>query len=75
MQTPNLSLKSDPACIAFRSFSSSRLLGFVQRLDAGGAGELHSLGGRASESQITSLDCSSNGIGCNSLFLQPRSQN
>jgi hypothetical protein len=41
---PNLSLHSDPACIAFRSLSTSRYLGFVQRLGAGGAGELHSLG-------------------------------
>jgi len=38
MQRSNLSLKSDPACIAFRSFSSFRYLGFVQRLGAGGAG-------------------------------------
>ncbi len=35
---PNLSLNSDPACIAFRSFSSFRFLGSAQRLGAGGAG-------------------------------------
>ena len=35
---PNPSLNSDPACIAFRSLSTSRFLGFVQRLGAGGAG-------------------------------------
>ena len=35
---PNLPLNSDPACIAFRSISTSRYLGFVQRLGAGGAG-------------------------------------
>ena len=35
---PNPSLNSDPACIAFRSLSASRFLGFVQRLGAGGAG-------------------------------------
>jgi hypothetical protein len=34
---PNLSLKSDPACIAFRPLSTSRYLGFVRRLGAGGA--------------------------------------
>ena len=34
---PNPSLNSDPACIAFRSLSSSRFLGSAQRLDAGGA--------------------------------------
>ena len=34
---PNPPLNSDPACIAFRSFSSSRFLGSVQRLGAGGA--------------------------------------
>ena len=34
---PNLSLNPDPACIAFRSFSTSRFLGFAQRLGAGGA--------------------------------------
>jgi len=34
---PNLALKSDPACIAFRSLSTSRYLGFVHRLGAGGA--------------------------------------
>ena len=41
---PNLPLHSDPACIAFRSLSTSRFLDSVQRLGAGGAGELHSLG-------------------------------
>jgi len=41
---PNPPLNSDPACIAFRSLSTSRFLGFVQRLGAGVAGELHSLG-------------------------------
>ena len=41
---PNPALHSDPACIAFRSLSSFRFLGFAQRLGAGGAGELHSLG-------------------------------
>jgi len=41
---PNPPLHSDPACIAFRSLSASRFLGFVQRLGAGGAGELLSLG-------------------------------
>jgi hypothetical protein len=41
---PNPALHSDPACIAFRSLSSFCFLGFVQRLGAGGAGELHSLG-------------------------------
>jgi len=35
---PNPSLNSDPACAVFRSFSSFRYLGFVQRLGAGGAG-------------------------------------
>ncbi|WP_257304717.1 hypothetical protein [Geothrix campi] len=35
---PNLSLNSDPACIAFRSLSTSRFLGSVQRLGAGVAG-------------------------------------
>ncbi len=35
---PNPPLNSDPACIAFRSLSSTRFLGFVQRLGAGGAG-------------------------------------
>ncbi len=44
MQTPNPPLKSDPACRAFRSLSTFRFLGFVQRLGAGGAGELHALG-------------------------------
>ena len=33
---PNLTLNADPACIVFRSFSSSRFLGFAQRLGAGG---------------------------------------
>ena len=32
---PNLSLKSDPACIAFRSLSTSRYLGSAHRLGAG----------------------------------------
>jgi len=41
---PNPALHSDPACIVFRSLSASRFLDFVQRLGAGGAGELHSLG-------------------------------
>ena len=35
---PNLSLNSDPACIAFRSLSTSRFLGSARRLGAGGAG-------------------------------------
>ena len=35
---PNPPLNSDLAYIAFRSLSSSRFLGFVQRLGAGGAG-------------------------------------
>ena len=35
---PNLPLNSDPACIAFRSFSCPCFLGFAQRLGAGGAG-------------------------------------
>jgi hypothetical protein len=35
--TPNLALNPDPACIAFRSLSTTRFLGFVQRLGAGGA--------------------------------------
>ncbi len=34
----NPPLKSDPACIAFRSLSASRFLGSVQRPGAGGAG-------------------------------------
>jgi len=34
---PNPPLKSDPACVVFRSFSCSVFLGFVQRLGAGGA--------------------------------------
>jgi hypothetical protein len=42
--TPNPPLHSDPAWNAFRSLSSSGLLGSAQRLGAGGAGELHSLG-------------------------------
>jgi len=41
---PNLSLNSDPACIVFHSFSTFRFLGFAQRLGAGGAGYLPSLG-------------------------------
>src|ERR1035438_891112 len=32
---PNLALKSDPACIAFRSLSSFRYLGSAHRLGAG----------------------------------------
>ena len=40
---PNPPLNSGPACIVFRSFSTSRYLGSVQRLGAGGAGWLHSL--------------------------------
>ena len=35
---PNLPLNSDPARTVFRSFSSSRFLGFVHRLGTGGAG-------------------------------------
>ena len=42
---PNPSLESDPACLAFRNLSSPCLLGFVQRLGAGGAGQLPSSGG------------------------------
>ena len=42
--TPNPPLHSGPACIASRSLSTSCYLGFVQRLGAGGAGELQSLG-------------------------------
>ena len=38
MPQPNLSLNSDPACIVIRSLSTSRFLGSVQRLGAGGAG-------------------------------------
>ena len=34
---PNPPLKSDPACIAFRSLSTSRFLGSAQRFGAGGA--------------------------------------
>jgi hypothetical protein len=41
---PNPALHSDPACIAFRSLSTSCYLGFVHRLGAGGAGELLPLG-------------------------------
>jgi hypothetical protein len=41
---PNPPLNSDPACIAFRSLSASRFLGSAQRLGAGGAGYLPSLG-------------------------------
>ena len=33
---PNPALNSDPACIAFRSFSSFRFLGSARRLGAGG---------------------------------------
>lgn len=43
---PNPALHSDPACIAFPSLSATCYPGFVQRLGAGGAGELHSLGQR-----------------------------
>jgi hypothetical protein len=32
---PNLALKSDPACIAFRSLSTSRYLGSAHRFGAG----------------------------------------
>jgi len=35
---PNPPLDSDPACIAFRSLSTFRFLGFAPRLGAGGAG-------------------------------------
>jgi hypothetical protein len=35
---PNLSLNSDPACIAFRSLSTSSYLGSAHRLGAGGSG-------------------------------------
>jgi len=42
--SPNPPLHSDPACIAFRSLSTSCYLGSARRLGAGGAGELHSLG-------------------------------
>ena len=41
---PNPALHSDPACIAFRSLSTSCYLDFVERLGAGGAGELLPLG-------------------------------
>jgi len=41
---PNPQLNSDPACIVIRSFSTTRLLGFAQRLGAGVAGYLPSLG-------------------------------
>jgi hypothetical protein len=34
---PNLALKSDPACIVFRSLSTSRYPGSARRLGAGGA--------------------------------------
>ena len=37
-EVPNPPLNSDPACIAFRSISTSRYLGFAQRLGSGGAG-------------------------------------
>ena len=36
-QAPNLSLKSDPACISFRSLSTFRYLGSAHRLGAGAA--------------------------------------
>ena len=36
-QLPNPPLKSDPACIAFRSLSCHVFLGFAHRLGAGGA--------------------------------------
>jgi hypothetical protein len=35
---PNPWLNSDPACIAFRSISTFRYLGFARRFGAGGAG-------------------------------------
>jgi len=38
IHSPNPPLNSDPACIAFRSLSTSRFLGFVHHLGAGGAG-------------------------------------
>ena len=41
---PNLALNSDPACIAWRSFSWFGFLGSAHRLGAGGAGNLLSLG-------------------------------
>ena len=34
-ETPNPPLKSDPACIAFRSLSTYRYLGSAHRLGAG----------------------------------------
>jgi len=37
-ERPNPALNPDPACIAFRSLSTSRFLGSARRLDAGGAG-------------------------------------
>jgi hypothetical protein len=37
-EAPNLSLNSDPACIAFRSLSTFCFLGSAQRLGAGGSG-------------------------------------
>src|SRR5450631_3786771 len=40
----NSALNSDPACIVFRSLSTSCYLGSAQRLGAGGAGKLRSLG-------------------------------
>jgi hypothetical protein len=40
-EPPNPPLNSDPACIAFRSLSTSRFLGSAHRLGAGGAGQLH----------------------------------
>ena len=38
LRRPNPPLNSDPACIAFRSLSTSRFLGSAQRLGAGGSG-------------------------------------
>ena len=52
---PNPALHSDPACIAFRSLSASRFLGFVHRLGAGGAGELHSLGLMRNKDEFSDL--------------------
>jgi len=37
LHTPNLSLNSDPACIAFRSLSAFRYLGSARRIGAGEA--------------------------------------
>jgi len=50
-EPPNLPLNSDPACIAFRSLSSSRFPGSAHRLGAGGAGYLPSLGRHATAVQ------------------------